>query len=141
MTDIDDMIADEEAESKKDNQDRSKPLEYVFPLTGSEETAANDYQEAPKVLVGKVEHFFEKINVAAIQLTGSLKIGDVIEIINDKGTTRLQISSMQINKENVEAASEGDDVGIKVDKPVAPGSKVYVMNLNLGNFRQKQAIY
>ena len=61
----------------------------------------------------------------AVKLTGSVRIGDVIDIENANGTVRLKVSSMQINKEEVESASEGDDVGIKVDSRVSSGSRVY----------------
>jgi translation elongation factor EF-1alpha len=140
MPDIDDMIADDEAGYKEEAKPQDKPIEYIFPPTTSienPENQSNEHEEPQKVLVGKVEHFFEKINVAAVQLTGNLRIGDVIEIENaNEEAVRLQVSSMQINKQNVEEAYDGDSVGIKVNRPINAGSNVYVMNIELEDFRQ-----
>ncbi len=80
-----------------------------------------------RVLVGKVEHFFSKIDVAAVVLTGHLRVGDMIEIVKGDARARQKVSSMQIEKQDVSEAREGDDVGIKVDSPVAEGSLVYVV--------------
>ncbi|MDE1860680.1 MAG: hypothetical protein KGH72_03085 [Candidatus Micrarchaeota archaeon] len=78
-----------------------------------------------KVLVGTVEQFFDKINVAAITLRLGLKVGDTIEIVSGDDAIRQKVSSMQINREDVIEAGEGDDVGIKVNHPVSVGSDVY----------------
>lgn len=95
-----------------------------------DETAASETNEEPKEgrkIIGRVEHFFSKINVAAIELSGDLKIGDVIEISDGIETTTLTVTSMQINKQDVAEASEGDSIGIKVNNPVKPGSSVYLV--------------
>ena len=75
--------------------------------------------------VGEVERYFEKIGVAAIKLTGSISVGDTLEIDDNDETIRLRISSMQIDRKDVTVASEGDDVGIKLNHPVGSGGKVY----------------
>jgi translation initiation factor IF-2 len=81
-----------------------------------------------KILVGKVAHFFDKINVVAVELTGTLRIGDIIEIVNDEERIRLQVQTMQIDRKDVKEAGKGDDVGIKVDQKVKAGSEVYRIN-------------
>ncbi len=78
-----------------------------------------------RVSIGTVEHFFDKVSVAAITLTGSLRIGDTIEIESQEGTVRLRVESMQIDRRDVSAASQGDSVGIRVDARVPRGSQVY----------------
>ena len=78
-----------------------------------------------KVLIGSVEHFFDKINVVAIKLSGSLKVGDVIEIGDENSSVKQRILSMQIDRRDVDQASEGDAVGIKLDNRVRSGSSVY----------------
>lgn len=70
--------------------------------------------------VGKVSHYFDKIGVAALNLTGSLAVGDTIKI----GDLTQTVSSMQINHEQVEKAKKGDDVAIKVDSKVHEGQEV-----------------
>lgn len=135
MSDIDDMILDqEEHERGRKKTNTSHVLdEMLMP-----EEAAEDYtppvtkesitREQNKILIGKVERFFGKLNVAAIELIGDLKIGDTIEIEGEGKTVRMKISSMQINKKDVKSASNGDSIGIKVAKPVTAGNEVYILD-------------
>ena len=78
-----------------------------------------------RVLVGSVEKFFDRISVAAIKLAGDLKVGDIIEIGGDEEAIRQRISSMQIDRIDVEEAHEGDSIGIKVSHQVRGGEEVY----------------
>lgn len=78
-----------------------------------------------KEQVGMVEHFFDKINVVAIKLSAQLKVGDIIEIGDEESAVREKISSMQINREDVGAAFEGDSIGIKLKHKVNAGDIVY----------------
>lgn len=80
---------------------------------------------AGKVLVGVVDHFFDRISVAAIKLEGTLRVGDTIEIGDDEEAIRQKVSSMQIDRKDVSEASAGDSVGIQVSHPVHKGSRVY----------------
>lgn len=82
-------------------------------------------QKPNRVLVGTVDQFFNKINVAAIKLVSELKVGDIIEIGNEEEAIRQRVSSMQIDRKDVDEASEGSDVGIKLKYPVSVGSDVY----------------
>ena len=131
MHDIDDMMSDQE-ENETRGSSRSitqkQSLDDILGGTEKEEiTIAEKSENEDKVPVGKVERFFSKINVAAINLTGSIKVGDMLEITNEEETMILKVSSMQINKADVEEASEGDSVGIKTNGPVSPGSDVYLI--------------
>lgn len=78
-----------------------------------------------KVLIGKVDHFFDHINVVAIQLTGDLSVGDIIEIGSEEEAVRQKVESMQINRKEIKEAHAGDDVGIKIAHRVQRGSSVY----------------
>ena len=60
--------------------------------------------------IGKITHYFDNIGVAVIKLTGSLKVGDTINI---KGTTTdftQEVDSMQVNHKPIQTAKKGDDV-------------------------------
>ena len=78
-----------------------------------------------KVLVGTVEHFFEKLKVAAVKLDKALQVGNIIEIGGEDEAIRQRVTGMQIDREDVSQASEGESVGIKVIHPVQKGSNVY----------------
>jgi translation elongation factor EF-1alpha len=75
--------------------------------------------------VGKVGDFFAHVVVAGIDLTGSLKVGDKIHIKGHTTDIEMDVTSMQINNENVTKAKKGDSVGIKVPEKVRPGDTVY----------------
>ena len=77
--------------------------------------------------IGKVFHFFSNVNVAAIKLSGNLKIGDKIHI---KGMTTdfgQKIDSMQIHNKVVKEAKKGDEIGVKVKDKVRPNDTVFLV--------------
>ncbi len=117
MHDIDDLMADDEAESA-----RSRP-----PAREEPAGSIDLYPGSSRTLVGEVERFFDKVGVAAIHLSGDLKVGDRIEIEDGTGTVSLEVSSMQIDRKDVEAAGAGDSIGVKVEAPVKKGSEVYLV--------------
>lgn len=80
---------------------------------------------AEKKLVGKVAHYFTKIGVGVIELSDELKVGDRISI--EGATTNVQqtVDSMQIEHENVQSASAGQSIGLKVAQRVREGDLVY----------------
>jgi len=76
--------------------------------------------------IGYVEHYFSKIGVAAIKITnGNLKIGDKIHIKGATTDFEQTVESMEINRQKIEEAKPGDEVGIKVINRVREGDKVY----------------
>ncbi len=78
-----------------------------------------------KTEIGRVEQYFSKIGVAAVRLKSHLSVGDLIEIGSEEEHVRQRVSSMQIDRRDVEEAFEGDDVGIKMKHPVAVGESVF----------------
>lgn len=81
------------------------------------------------VKVGKVTHFFDKINVAAIKVTEEpIKVGDKIRIGEFGVGLEQKIDSMQMEHQEVPEAKVGDEVGIKVIKAVKAGDEVYKVN-------------
>jgi len=87
-------------------------------------------EEAPveKKLVGKIAHYFTKIGVGVIELSDELKVGDRISI--EGATTNLQqtVRSMQIEHKDVQSASAGDAIGLRVDQRVREGDLVYKLD-------------
>jgi putative protease len=78
-----------------------------------------------KKLVGKITHYFTKIEVGVVELSDELKVGDRISI--EGATTNFQqtVNSMQIEHQNVERAGPGQSIGLKVDQRVREGDLVY----------------
>ena len=78
--------------------------------------------------IGVVSHYFGHINVAGIDITsGVLKAGDKIHIVGHTTDLTLEVASIQIEHDQVEAAKPGDSIGIKVDDRVREHDKVYLV--------------
>ena len=75
--------------------------------------------------IGKVDHFFNHISVAAIKLEGELKAGDTIHIKGRTTDFTQTIDSIQIEHEKKESAKAGDDIGIKVTENVRAHDEVF----------------
>ena len=74
--------------------------------------------------VGRVDRYFRKVGVAALELTGDLSIGDRIRFSGATTDFEMDVESMQIDLNPVESAGTGDDVGIKVPERVRPSDSV-----------------
>lgn len=78
-----------------------------------------------KEKIGEVTHYFTDINVGVIELSGDLKVGDEISIEGETTDIQQPVDSMQIEHEDVEEASSGDAVGMKVKDRVRETDIVY----------------
>lgn len=77
-------------------------------------------------LIGKISHYFGKVQVAAIELTdGSLAVGDTILIKGHTTDLTEEIKSIQIEHEQVQSAKKGDSIGVKVSDHVREHDLVY----------------
>jgi translation initiation factor IF-2 len=76
--------------------------------------------------IGKITHYFSKINVGVLEMTkGSVRIGDTIHIKGHTTDYYQKIQSMQVEHASVESAEEGMEVGLKVESPVREGDGVF----------------
>lgn len=89
-------------------------------------------KSAPKVaktegkLIGRITHYFSNIEVAVVELTAPLKIGEKIRVVGGQETDfEQEVSSMQIEHEEVKSGKKGDSVGMKIAEKVHEGYKVY----------------
>ena len=78
--------------------------------------------------IGKVTHFFDKISVAVVKLSGALKAGDKVHFVSGSVDFEDSVSSMQVDKEPVKQGKKGDEVAIKVAQPVREGVKVFLVS-------------
>ncbi len=76
--------------------------------------------------IGVVTHYFDKIGVAAIQITnGELSVGETVHIKGHTSDVTTVIASMQIEHTKIEKAKAGDSIGTKVPSKVRPQDKVF----------------
>ncbi len=77
------------------------------------------------VEVGQITHFFAKINVAVVDLTLQIAVGDTIAIKGPTTDFTQTVESMQIEHEGVKEAKAGQSVGLKVNQRVKEKDIVY----------------
>ena len=77
--------------------------------------------------IGKIIHFYPKINVAVVELTGSLKKGDKISIEGHDNAVEQVVESMQVEHKDIEEAKAGESIGMKTAKPVKEKDVVYLV--------------
>jgi putative protease len=77
------------------------------------------------VKIGDVSHYFTKIEVAVVDLTGKLKVGDEIMIKGATTDFTQKVESIQIEHDRIEEAGAGDSVGLLVRYRVRTGDEVF----------------
>lgn len=78
-------------------------------------------------LIGKITHYYGKINVAIVELSAPLKVGDKIHLKGHETDFEQTVSSMQIDYQNIDEAKKGDVIGLKVEQKVREGDEVYLI--------------
>ncbi|MBN2067395.1 MAG: hypothetical protein JW744_02915 [Candidatus Diapherotrites archaeon] len=74
--------------------------------------------------IGRVEHFYNKISVAIIELSAPLTVGDTIKFRKGEEEFEQTVDSMQIEHEQIKAAKKGQAIGLKTVQPVQEGMEV-----------------
>jgi translation elongation factor EF-1alpha len=76
--------------------------------------------------IGKITHYFSKINVGVIELSkGTLQVGDTIHIKGHTSDFYQKVESLQLEHEPVDSVKPGEPVGIKVESPVRENDIVF----------------
>lgn len=76
--------------------------------------------------VGVVSHYYDKIGVVVIDVAKKLSVGDKIKFVKGKEDLFEQvIDSMEFDHKKIESAKKGEEVGMKVSKPVKKGVEVF----------------
>ncbi len=75
--------------------------------------------------VGSVLHFFSKINVAVVELSTSLSIGDQILVKGPMTDFEQVVESMQIEHETLQKAEKGQSIGLKMVQQAREKDVIY----------------
>jgi len=78
-----------------------------------------------EVQVGKVTHFYNHINVAVLDLTGELRVGDIIHILGHITDFEQRVASLEIEHKKVQSVSAGMDVALQVEELVRNGDCIF----------------
>ncbi len=77
--------------------------------------------------VGSISKYFKKPGVAAIELEDTLEVGDKVKFKGEHTDFEQKIESMEIDREEVEKADQGESVGVKVKERVRPNDEVLIV--------------
>lgn len=75
--------------------------------------------------VGTISHYYDKIGVAVLNLSGDLASGDTIRISGHGGEFTQTVVSMQTEHEEIKEAKKGSQVGLKLDQPAKEGDEIF----------------
>ena len=75
--------------------------------------------------IGKVNHWYDKAQVAVINLSGSIKVGDKIKVKKGDSEFEETVSSMQVDHQAVSSGKKGDEVAIQLSQKTKEGAVIY----------------
>ena len=78
-----------------------------------------------EVQVGKITHYFTRISVAVLELSGELQVGDTVHILGRITDFIQPVGSMEIEHKKVQSVGPGDDVALEVEEYVRAGDAVF----------------
>lgn len=79
----------------------------------------------PEEEVGHVSDYFARVGVAGVELTSTLKVGDTIHVKGHTTDLQITVSSMQLDRVEIQEGVPGQAIGIKVPDRVRHGDTVY----------------
>jgi hypothetical protein len=81
--------------------------------------------DEPIIEIGYISHFFSKINVAIIELTLPLSVGDHILVKGPLTDFNQKVESMQIDRKEIHRVEGGKSVGLKLAQLAKEKDVVY----------------
>jgi putative protease len=78
-----------------------------------------------EIHIGKVTHYFTHLSVAAINLTGELKVGDTVRFKGHTSDFSEKVEGIQIEHMQVLSAKAGDKIGVKTVQHAREHDDVY----------------
>lgn len=76
--------------------------------------------------IGEVTHYFNDISVSVIELSDDLSVGDTITFVrNGEELFSQEVESMEIDEEQINSATAGDEVAVKVKEKAREETEVY----------------
>jgi hypothetical protein len=81
----------------------------------------------PEKPVGKVEHYYPKVNAAAVKLSRKVKVGDQVHIVGHGDDFTEEVTSLQLDHRPIQEGQPGQSVGLWVKDRVHEGDDVLLM--------------
>lgn len=105
---------------------KKKTVKKVKRVLKSKKAKVKAPAKSKEKVLGKIDHFFDKISVAALRVKAPFKTGDWIHIKGHTTDFIQKVESMQIEHDIVAKVKKGDDVGLKVKEYVRDHDLVYL---------------
>lgn len=77
--------------------------------------------------VGTVTHWYDKLGVAVVKLTGKLAKGARIKVKKGEEEFEDTVASLQIDHKDVASAKKGDDAAMKLSQKAKEGSGIFLV--------------
>ncbi len=129
---IDNKLTEKEAtkllEELKTVYNRGFSSGFYLGSPTSDDFSKTEHSDATekKMYIGKINHYYPKINVATVKVVSDLEIGSKIAIIGKTtGIVNDKISSLEHKGKQIIKAQKGDEVGIKITSLVRKGDEIY----------------
>src|SRR5688572_29614953 len=81
----------------------------------------------PEKPVGKVEHYYPKVQAAAVKLTKKVKVGDEVHIVGHGDDFKEKVTSLQLDHQPIQEGQPGQSVGLWVKDRVHKGDDVLLV--------------
>ena len=107
----------EAIEKLKKVYNRSFSSGFYLGVPTSDDFARIEHSAATekKHFIGKIIHYFPKIQVATIKLVSELKVGDKIVVIGKTtGLEKAKVERLEIKNKSVEKAKKSQEIGLKL---------------------------
>lgn len=75
--------------------------------------------------IGKITHYYDKIEVGVVRLEAGFKVGDTIHIKGKVTDFEQAVESMQLDHKNTDEGKRGEEVAIKLSEKAREGDVVY----------------
>jgi hypothetical protein len=76
---------------------------------------------------GKVEHYYPKVQAAAVRLTKKVKLGDEVHIVGHGDDFKEKVTSLQLDHQPIQEGQPGQSVGLWVKDRVHEGDDVLLV--------------
>ena len=78
-------------------------------------------------ILGTVSHYYGKLGVAGVELSGEHKVGNTIDILGHTSNSAQTIESIHVEQEAVDSAEAGDPIWIEVKERACVHDPVLVV--------------
>lgn len=75
--------------------------------------------------IGTITHYYNHLNVAVLELSDHLQVGETIHILGHTTDIIQKVTSMEVNHHHVFMVGPGDNVALKVVEPVHVHDIIY----------------